>query len=56
LERADKSQLRQLATGDTATRVIGLKMGRTEASVRSQASKQGNSLKPTNQAPVRNQE
>ncbi len=33
------------------TRVIGLEMGRTESAVRSQATKQGTSLKPTNQSP-----
>ena len=48
---ADKSQLRQLAQGNTPTRVIGLKLGRTAAAVQSQASKQGTSLKPPNQRP-----
>lgn len=48
---AQKSQLRSLARGNTPTRVIGLKLGRTEAAVRSQAFKQGTSLKPTNQSP-----
>lgn len=48
---AQKAQLRGLARGNTPTRVIGLKLGRTEAAVRSQASKQGTSLKPTNQSP-----
>lgn len=47
----DKSQLRQLAADNTPTRVIGLKLGRTEDAVRSQAAKQGTSLKPTNQSP-----
>lgn len=46
-----KSQLRQLAGGNTPTRVIGLKLGRSESAVRSQAAKQGTSLKPTNQSP-----
>lgn len=46
-----KSELRSLARGNTPTRVIGLKLGRTEQAVRSQASKQGVSLKPTNQSP-----
>lgn len=44
-------QLRTLAKGNTPTRVIGLKLGRTEGGVRSQASKLGVSLKPTNQSP-----
>ena len=48
---ADKKQLGDLANGNTPTRVIGLKLGRTEAAVSSQASKQGTSLKPTNQSP-----
>lgn len=47
----DRSVLRQLASGNTPTRVIGLKMGRTPAAVQSQASKQGTSLKPPNQRP-----
>lgn len=45
------AQLRQLAAQNTPTRVIGLKLGRTETAVRSQASAQGVSLKPTNQTP-----
>ncbi|UOY02455.1 hypothetical protein [Blastococcus sp. PRF04-17] len=48
---AAKTQLRQLAAGNTPTRVIGLKLGRTAAAVRNQAAKQGTSLKPTNQSP-----
>ena len=44
-------QLRQLAGENTPTRVIGLKLGRTPATVRSQAQKNGVSLKPTNQSP-----
>jgi hypothetical protein len=49
--RADVQQLRELAKGNTPTRVIGLKLGRTETSVRSQAGRQGISLKPTNRSP-----
>jgi hypothetical protein len=45
------AQLRSLAAGNTPTRVIGLKTGRSEAAVRSQAARQGVSLKPTNQSP-----
>lgn len=44
-------QLRQLAKGNTPTRVMGLKLGRTPDAVQSQASKLGVSLKPTNQSP-----
>lgn len=47
----DKAQLRRLASGNTPTRVMGLKLGRTEDAVRSQAAKQHVSLKPTNQSP-----
>lgn len=48
---AAESQLRQLARQNTPTRVIGLKLGRTEDAVRSRASELGVSLKPTNQSP-----
>lgn len=48
---AQVKQLRQLAKGNTPTRVIGLKLGRTEAAVRTKASEKGISLKPTNQSP-----
>jgi hypothetical protein len=47
----DVSTLNNLATKNTPTRVIGLKMGRTPDAVQSQASKSGISLKPTNQSP-----
>jgi hypothetical protein len=40
-----------LASKNTPTRVIGLKLGRTEAAVRTKASESGISLKPTNQSP-----
>jgi hypothetical protein len=49
--RADEVQLRQLARENTPTRVIGLKLGRTENAVRSKASELNVSLKPTNQSP-----
>jgi hypothetical protein len=44
-------QLRALAAGNTPTRVIGLKLGRTAPAVQSKASQLGVSLKPTNQSP-----
>jgi hypothetical protein len=44
-------ELKSLAEGNTPTRVIGLKLGRTENAVRSKASDEGVSLKPTNQSP-----
>jgi hypothetical protein len=47
----DIAQLRKLAKQDTPTRVIGIKLGRTEAAIYSQASKQEISLAPTNQSP-----
>lgn len=47
----DVKQLKQLAKENTPTRVIGLKLGRTEDSVRAKAGEGGVSLKPTNQSP-----
>jgi hypothetical protein len=44
-------KLDQLARENTPTRVIGLKLGRTEDAVRTRASNESISLKPTNQAP-----
>ena len=48
---ADVAQLKQLAKENTPTRVIGLKMGRSEDSVRAKAGEKSVSLKPTNQSP-----
>ena len=47
----DVDQLKDLANRNTPTRVIGLKIGRTEDAVRSKASDLGVPLKPTNQSP-----
>ncbi len=47
----DIKQLEKLADQNTPTRVIGLKLGRTENSIRSAASENDISLKPTNQSP-----
>lgn len=47
----EKKQLKELARGNTPTRVIGLKLGRSEYSIRSKAQSLGISLKPTNQSP-----
>lgn len=47
----DVRKLRELADENTPTRVIGLKLGRTEDAVYSKASAEGISLKPTNQSP-----
>jgi hypothetical protein len=49
--RSDVGQLRRLTRQNTPTRVIGLKLGRTEAAIRTKASTLGISLKPTNQSP-----
>lgn len=48
---AQNQALKTLAKGNTPTRVMGLKLGRTPDAVQSQASKLGVSLKPTNQSP-----
>ena len=47
----DVQDLRQYARQNTPTRVIGLKLGRTEDAVRSKAGEKHISLKPTNQSP-----
>jgi hypothetical protein len=47
--------LAALARQNTPTRVIGLKLGRTEAAVRQRASHLAVSLKPTNQSPYSRQ-
>ena len=49
--KAEVGQLNRLTNQNTPTRVIGLKLGRTEDAVRSKASEKGVSLKPTNQSP-----
>ncbi|GJE26246.1 hypothetical protein [Methylobacterium organophilum] len=48
-------QLKELAKGNTPTRVIGLKMGRSPGAIQSKASEEGISLKPTNQSPYNRQ-
>lgn len=47
----DVKNLRDLARGNTPTRVIGLKLGRTPDAVRGKASEKGISLNPPNQSP-----
>jgi hypothetical protein len=49
--KGDVARLKDLARENTPTRVIGLKLGRTEDAVYSKASAEGVSLKPTNQSP-----
>ena len=43
--------LRVLARGNTPTRVIGLKLGRTPSAIQSKAAAAGISLKPANRSP-----
>jgi hypothetical protein len=49
--RSDVQTLRQLARENTPTRVIGLKLGRTETAIRGKAQREGISLKPVNRSP-----
>lgn len=48
---SEVKHLRQEARENTPTRVIGLHLGRTEAAVRTKASQESISLRPTNQSP-----
>ena len=48
---AQEKQLEKLAGGNTPTRVIGLKLGRSEDAVRSKAAELRVSLSPWNQSP-----
>ncbi len=47
----DVERLRELADANTPTRLIGLKLGRSEDAIQSKAASEGISLKPTNQSP-----
>lgn len=49
--RQEMKNLQHLADQNTPTRVIGIKLGRTEDAVRTKASEENISLKPTNQSP-----
>ena len=51
----DIHQLQNLANQNTPTRLIALKLERTENAVRSKASEEDVSLKPTNQSPYNRQ-
>jgi len=44
-------QLDKMASQNTPTRVIGLKLGRTESAVYTKAAAEDISLRPTNQSP-----
>lgn len=48
---ADVNKVKDLANINTPTRVIGIKIGRSESSVYKIASDNNISLKPTNQSP-----
>ena len=52
---SDKAALRKMVKENTPTRVIGLKLGRSESAVYSKASDMDVSLKPTNQSPYNRQ-
>jgi hypothetical protein len=47
----DVDRLRDLADGNTPTRVIGIKLDRTPDAVRQKAHQEDISLRPTNQSP-----
>jgi hypothetical protein len=47
----DINKLKELVRGNTPTRVIGLKLGRTPNAIYSKAEELNISLKPTNQPP-----
>ena len=47
----EQKELKDLAAHNTPTRVIGIKLERTEDAVRSKSVDLGVSLKPTNQSP-----
>jgi hypothetical protein len=48
-------QLKQLAQGNTPTRVMGIKLGRTEEAIRSKAADLDLPLKSVNQSPYNRQ-
>ncbi len=47
----DLSKLKKLVKGNTPTRVIGLKLGRSSAAIYKKASEEDISLSPTNRSP-----
>lgn len=51
----DIYELKKLAEENTPTRVIALKLGRTEDAIQAKASEIGVSLKPVNQSPYNRQ-
>jgi hypothetical protein len=51
--RGDVQTLKQLARQNTPTRVMGLKLGRTEIVIRGKAQREGISLGPVNAPPTK---
>lgn len=51
----DIQKLQNLVAQNTPTRVIGIKLGRSEDSIYAKASDENISLKPTNQSPYNRQ-
>jgi len=49
--RGEVAQMRRLAKGNTPTRVIGFKLGRTASAIYKKAAREGVSLAPPNQSP-----
>ena len=49
--KQDVKQLKDLTKGNTPTGLIAYQLGRTEDSIRTKASEENISLKPTNQSP-----
>lgn len=49
--KQETDQLRALAEKNTPTRLLGLKLGRTDSSIYSKAHREGISLGPVNQSP-----
>lgn len=50
-KKSEIKQLQMLTKGNTPTRLIAYKLGRTEDAIRAKASNEDISLKPTNQSP-----
>lgn len=48
---SEVKELKVLAKGNTPTRVMGFKLGRTPEAVQQKANEEGVSLKPSNQSP-----
>jgi len=52
---SEVKELKSLAAQNTPTRVIGLKLGRTEGAIYSKAAEKNVDLSPTNQSPYNRQ-